>query len=428
MRRMHWGLGSAAVALALSAAPSYAQSNFNVIIGGDANFQAGYVDQDRDSGLRSTEFRNRFRVNIVPTAKADNGLEYGGRVRIRAASNSGTMEADRAYVFAQGSFGSVRAGVHNSVNDDVYITAPVTFMDASQFGDANPAVAWIQSSNLRTSGADVGGGFGFGNHTLVQNGTATKVVYYTPRFSGLQGGVSYTPRTDSSNMDVNRQDRGSYSAGTLWTNNFQDVVEFNLNYRGNLGPVSLAVGAGYMTGDATENATTGSTGVGGQTVGFSSDYKRLNAWQLGGRVGYAGLEVGGGILSYGKSGQSKGAAVLNSTGFAVNQGVAGATSPMNREDAFSWTAGAQYTQGPLVVGVNYQRDTDAGSLALPGSRRLDLYSVGARYQVAPGLGVGLVYTYFDSKSDLTAAARAAGSSADFDDKGSVVLLHTTLAF
>ncbi len=106
--------GSAAVALALGAGAANAQAKFDIKVGGDAYFEAGYVDQDLDSGLRSTEFRNRMRINIIPTAKADNGLEYGARIRIRAnsgAANARTTDADRSYIFAQGTFGQVRLGV-----------------------------------------------------------------------------------------------------------------------------------------------------------------------------------------------------------------------------------------------------------------------------------------------------------------------------
>jgi hypothetical protein len=70
-------LGAATLSLVsvMAAGPASAQSKFDVVIGGDAYFEAGYVDQDRDAGLRSTEFRNRLRLLVTPKAKADNGLE-----------------------------------------------------------------------------------------------------------------------------------------------------------------------------------------------------------------------------------------------------------------------------------------------------------------------------------------------------------------
>ncbi|MCP1615440.1 hypothetical protein J2848_007154, partial [Azospirillum lipoferum] len=52
-------LSAATLSLAsvMAAGPASAQSKFDITLGGDAYFEAGYVDQDRDSGLRNTEFR-----------------------------------------------------------------------------------------------------------------------------------------------------------------------------------------------------------------------------------------------------------------------------------------------------------------------------------------------------------------------------------
>ncbi|WP_236783903.1 porin, partial [Azospirillum humicireducens] len=66
--------GCAAVTLAAAAGAANAQAKFDVKVSGDAYFEAGYVSQDLDANTRSTEFRNRLRLNIIPTAKADNGL------------------------------------------------------------------------------------------------------------------------------------------------------------------------------------------------------------------------------------------------------------------------------------------------------------------------------------------------------------------
>ncbi|KAA0585300.1 porin, partial [Azospirillum lipoferum] len=46
-------LSAATLSLAsvMAAGPASAQSKFDITLGGDAYFEAGYVDQDRDSGL-----------------------------------------------------------------------------------------------------------------------------------------------------------------------------------------------------------------------------------------------------------------------------------------------------------------------------------------------------------------------------------------
>lgn len=216
--------GCAAAALALGAGAANAQAKFEVKVGGDAYFEGGYVNEDRDEGARSVDFRNRFRVIVTPTAKADNGLEYGGRIRMRAnsgANNARTMDADRGYIFAQGAFGQVQMGVTNSFNDATYVTAPQDYLPLAIY---DGVTAWIGQTS------DIGGGLAglngsILNQSLVVENNATKIVYFSPRFAGLQVGASYTPRNDDSHASVNRADltpvtatgRGFSTTSRIWS-------------------------------------------------------------------------------------------------------------------------------------------------------------------------------------------------------------------
>ncbi|AIB13076.1 major outer membrane protein OmaA [Azospirillum argentinense] len=382
--------GCAAAALALGAGAANAQAKFEVKVGGDAYFEGGWVDQDRDTNLRSVEFRNRFRVIVTPTAKADNGLEYGGRIRMRAnagsAASGRTMDADRGYIFAQGAFGQVQMGVTNSFNDATYVTAPQDYLPLAIY---DGVTAWIGGNAV--AGADIGGGLAglngsILNQSLVVENNSTKIVYFSPRFAGLQLGASYTPRNDSSAGDVNRIEPTAGVAGSFSTT-FQDMVEVGANYSNTFGGVAVKASAGYYWGDAA-NATVAGTSV-----------EDLNAWQVGAQVGYAGFAIGGSYTDFGESGQVQGLGT-------------------NNDKSRVWVVGAQYTAGPIVVGANYKNGQDAGSLLTPGKRKLEVYEVGAGYTVAPGLTLQAQYDYFEAKSDLV----------NRDDEGHVVLVRTVLAF
>ena len=400
--------GCAAVALAIGSSVANAQAKYEVKIGGDAFFEAGFVNQDRDSGLRSTEFRNRFRVNIIPTARADNGLEYGGRVRIRAAGSTTNVNADRAYIFVQGSFGQIRLGVSNSFNDDTFISTPGDYLPTSivdldqvtNFVGSTTAGQSINPANGRYQGADVLGGVAEAVNaasivwpSLTPEANATKILYFSPRFAGLQLGASYTPRNDSFNQDVNRLKASSAIANQGVTNIFTDLVEVGANYESNLAGFDIKASAGYYWGTSSDS-----------TVAADS-FRDLNAWQLGAQVGYAGFAVGGSYTSFGKSGQNK------RSGFFA-------------EDMYNWTAGVQYTAGPLVVGANYKYGADPGSMVTPGSRRVQVYEAGAGYTVAPGLTVHAQYDYVLANSDRPETV-ATGSP---DDKAHVIVLRTVMAF
>ena len=371
--------GAAAAALALGAGAANAQAKFEVKVGGDAYFEAGYVDQDQDSGLRSTEFRNRMRINIIPSAKADNGLEYGARMRLRANSGARTTDADRAYLFAQGTFGQVRMGVSNSFNDETYVTASMDYLKLGAYDDVT---AWI---NLPSSTAGTVTGNSIINPSIAPDGGSTKIVYFSPRMAGLQLGASYTPRNDSSNTDINRTKPTGTLAGTS-NGTYSDMVEVGANYNNTFGGVTVKASAGYMWGRAVDDVA-------------GSNYKDLGAWQLGANVGYAGFTLGGSYTDFGKSGQNQRTGVFT-------------------EASRNWTVGAQYTTGPIVVGANYKNGKDAGSLTTTGKRELQVYELGVGYTVAPGLTLQAQYDYFKLDNDASAA----------DDKGNVVLVRSILAF
>lgn len=407
--------GCAAAALALGAGAANAQAKFEVKVGGDAYFEGGWVDQDRDTNLRSVEFRNRFRVTVTPTAKADNGLEYGGRIRMRAnsgANNARNMDADRGYIFAQGAFGQVQMGVTNSFNDATYVTAPQDYLPLAIY---DGVTAWLGG------GADIASGLAglngsILNQSLVVENNATKIVYFSPRFAGLQLGASYTPRNDSSAGDVARTEpvtgagvvttggvtTSTFGPGTIaapstpgaargFSTTFQDLVEVGANYSNTFGGVAVKASAGYYWGDAANTTIVGAS------------VEDLNAWQVGAQVGYAGFSIGGSYTDFGESGQIQ-------------------TATSSNDKSRVWVVGAQYTAGPIVVGANYKNGQDAGDLYTPGKRKLEVYEIGAGYTVAPGLTLQAQYDYFQADSDRTSA------TANFDDEGHVVLVRTVLAF
>lgn len=359
--------GAAAIALALGAGTANAQAKFDLKIGGDAFFQAGFVDQDRDTNRRSTEFNNRFRLNIVASAKADNGLEYGARLRLRNNTNDRVTEADRGYMFLNGSFGHVRLGVSNSYSDD--LGAVFRPIDYSFLGFWDEPVNWASTGNgtgINTAMADL---------TLTDNSRGTKVFYASPRFSGFQVGGSFTPQPSSNFTDIDRVK--NTTAG------YQDIWEIGVNYTENFSGVGVKAGVGY-TGGRNELSTV----------------EGLSAVQAGLSIDYAGFTLGGGYINKYDSGLTKASA--RKSNFQV------------------WNIGAQYVTGPITVGAGYTHGSGEGSQAIAGKDKQDYYSIGANYKVAPGLVVGAEYAYvkFDDETNLAAN----------DDKANVFIVRSWLSF
>ena len=229
-------------AIALAAASPAAAAGFDIKIGGDADFTAGYVSQSYDtSGQPKGDFTNRFRINITPTATADNGMEYGASLRFRAYAGNGTIDAQRAYLFADGGLGRVEAGVIAGPNSRYGITAPTNFGTGGVVGEWAMGTGWLTNQNTFLEPA-----FGDGFDAITDTTWATRINYFTPRFfaqsedaAGLMGALSFAPRILDIGASANRvrtiRTTGqSYCAATLPSTplsgcGYRNVVEAGLN-------------------------------------------------------------------------------------------------------------------------------------------------------------------------------------------------------
>ncbi|BAI73265.1 hypothetical protein AZL_026270 [Azospirillum sp. B510] len=360
-------IGCAAVALAAGCGTASAQSKskFDILLGGDAFFQGAYVGQDHDSDLRKVDFANRFRLTVTPTAKADNGLEYGARLRLRASggnNNNRQTDADRAYIFVNGAFGSVLAGVVNGPSDDSGVIGPnVDGISGSPDGWAfnyyDPGNTGTASGRLRGALPNVA----FNLRNLESGDASTKIVYNTPSFAGFKLSASYTPTYGSGNTDIYR--RKNVAGDTAHP--YRDIGEVQAYYKGAFSGVGLEGSVAYQFGEAN-----------------IPGIEKLSSVHAGATVTYGAFALGG---SYAFSGDS---------GFAkVHRGV---------KDNQVWLVGAQYTVGPVILAATYTNAQGAvnqtGAASAADSARANIYQGGITYAVAPGLTTGLEYSFVDNKT------------------------------
>ncbi|WP_377807596.1 porin [Azospirillum sp. A29] len=378
-------LGAATLSLAcvMATGSASAQSKFDIMLGGDAYFEGGYVNQDRDSGQRNTEFRNRLRLLVTPKAKADNGLEYGARIRLLAengTNNARTVTNDRAFIFVNGGFGVLHLGVENGPSDDSGIIAP---SDWGTGGVDGSFPSWLGNS---AANAPVT----IGNiRALISGNSATRATYWTPEIAGFKLGASYQPASDSSNTDVNRSKLALASANR--TGAYRDVYEVGGTYTNSFGGVAINGSLFYLGGEAKNSTTTP-----------SASFDDLSSTHAGLTLAYAGFKIGGSYAWSGDSGYAK----------------AGTAGIVSREKQDVWTAGAQYTFGPTTLGVGYLNAKDAGDLTVRGRSKFELITVGAKYVVAPGFSLAPEYNHFKLTSDVAANS----------DKGDIFIIRTDLAF
>lgn len=362
--------GAAATAVALTAGAASAQSKFEVRVGGDALFIAGFTSQKKDTNLRSVEFLDRVRLNTVATGKADNGIEYG--VRLRLTSDAGTggsnaVRSDRAYIFVGGSFGTLTMGTQNGVSDEYATLGPLVDIGGGTLGQTDGFWSGFIGGTSSLLPTTVATG---SLRAALSSNAYSRISYVSPTFGGFKLAGSYTPNTSDSGFSVNRaKNNGSV----------QDLYEVGALYSGDFSGFTVDGNVFYSGADVQATNT-----------------RNVSAWFAGLTLGYNGFKLGGSYTNMGKSGYVK--------------------SLRYDHDQESFIVAGSYTTGPITLGVSY---TNGKGTQTAGTKAdLDLTQAAINYVVAPGLTTGIEYSHFELDT---------GSSAT-KDKGDVVLLQTTVVF
>ncbi len=324
--------------IAASAFAAPAQAELEVSVGGFTAFQAAMFDNDL-ANSSDRDFQSEAQITVRADATADNGLQYGAHITLNTSTND-QFNADETAIYLAGSWGRVELGDEDGASELV-VFAPTVGIGQINGSYDDYVAAPAHSLNDR----------GDHNFTAIDSDDATKVTYYTPKFSGFQAGVSYVPELDLGGETV-----------TLVDGLVKDVFEVGLGYDGEFSNVQVKVGGTYVFGDA------------GDVLAGIED---INAWTLGAQLGYNGFRFGGSYTSNGDSLQSTGA---------------------SDDDVTSWTVGATYENGPWGVGISYlNTDFDVNAVDVSGNAGGDYtaWAMGGTYTVAPGLTVGADLAFYD---------------------------------
>lgn len=338
-------------------------------ISGEFQFNFGISDEDQvGTGAnqvgeaRSTDFETNSEIEFTFTNRADNGLTYGANLELEADPNdAGHM--DEVYGFVSGGFGQIEFGNEDGAADKQLVTIPTGFGTGGVDGDF--------------------GGFIVGdapNVTIFPTDTSdsTKVSYYSPSFSGLTVGISYTPRNGSEGDNVSLLKTGT---------GFEDVVELGVNYRGEFQGVSVAVGGVYSFGDGVETA-----------AGATSNTEDLSAYAVGASVGFSGVTIGAIYVDNQESGLT--------------------VADPSKTDNTAYGLGIQYTTGPITVGAQYTQDERDANAAGTGDVESTAWALGGTYVVAPGLAVYAEGVFWERDSDV----------AGDDNEGNVFIVGSKINF
>jgi|TARA_B110000263_G_scaffold68246_1_gene59232 predicted porin len=220
---------TALVGAALLSAPAMAGSvgtgkNMSVNLNGMVFFQAHVLDGGPAGDTRGYDFdMPEAEAWIKASNKGDNGITYGVRVELEINTDQ-TTNADEIYAFLKGDFGTVELGDNDGVSNQWLEGAHKTHAGASgPFGGLMGLAPVFLSGGHPKSLA----------RTDWQPWTSsdrTKVTYMTPKFSGFQAGVSYTPDGGANGASFGEKDNNG---------SFENMMEVGLRYGGKFNDVGV---------------------------------------------------------------------------------------------------------------------------------------------------------------------------------------------
>jgi predicted porin len=273
-------------------------------------------------------------IHFKPSLTLDNGITIGADVQLEAASNTGTDQIDESYMFIKGDFGQVLIGSEYSAGYKMTVAAP----DVSHI--------FAQSSSL--TGFVPYGAAGLFRGTLgatyienARNNDANRITYFSPRFSGLQLGVSYARDSGQANGPVDNNNIAGAAT------NVTDIVDIAANYSGSFGGVDVDASARYGTATATAPGGAPTTDP--------------EIWGGGISLGFSGFTFGG---SY------------------AEQDAAGTL------DGSSYDVGIGYSNGPWSYSLTYFEGNNRTGAGPTTRAELETIMLAAKYKVAPNFSVG----------------------------------------
>ncbi len=292
---------------------------------------------------------------------ADNGLIYGFKIEINA-NTTDDMAADEARIQFSGNWGTLQLGDEDGA-EDIMNYGGENLMGATGGFDGD-----FDDVLLRDTAGVTAARAPSYPEIAGDTGDATKISYFSPRFSGFQTGVSFTPTPN--NGDDFKQDGA-------WENH----IGIGFNYDKTFDDLRFR-GSGVISwGNVPDPAL-----------------KDIWAWSIGGIVDWGPYSLG-----------------ANYTDNRQSQLISGSI-----DHAHYWNVAASYERGPLYLSVGAFKSHFVYGWDVLGRDDFLNVSLTADYSVAPGLGVYAEIDLIEDEQDL-------GDEA-VDNATTVVIMGVKMSF
>jgi outer membrane protein OmpU len=334
--------------------------SFTVTISGGYRFSILAFDQDirpvgNGQGYRFAS--DEAEVKFAAGGVADNGLEYGFEMELNTQTDDGA-NADETWAYLRGNWGEINLGDQDDAADRMAIGGEDAMPGRGGYDGAIGDVFNFSGENNFT-----GNGATF-------TGDSTKVTYFTPRFFGFQLGASFTP--DS----------------------------------------------GHDGGEAPSDADTGEMEVGSLGLNYAEDFNGFGVIVAGTLVYSDNVEIAG--IEVDERYQYQAGLLLSYAGFQIGAAYGGDERPSavgSTEEAWWADVGLNYSTGPWKIGGGYFYSETDDDVAGGDDPNVSIISVGANYQVAPGMAIASDVNYVEEDNAVAP-----------DNEGTVFVFSTIFSF
>jgi hypothetical protein len=313
-----------------------------------------------------------------PSITLDNGIKIGIDVQLEAGSGPQGDIIDESYMTISGDFGKVIIGSENSAGYKMTVAAPDV---SSIFAQSSSLTAFVPysgtfSNTAGTASAIAGADLFRGTlgSTYIENNRnndANRLSYFSPRFGGLQLGISYA------------RDSGQGAGAVDNNTTVVDIIDIAANYSGSFGGVDINGSARWGTASAP---------------GAGTDPE---VWGAGFGIGFGGFSFGG--------------------SYAEQDGTAA-------RDGSAFDVGIGFASGPMSYSLTYfeGKNVDNENVGLAGgNEELKTIILAAKYKVNSNFSVGAFIANTDFTEDFDDAGVAGGGD---DVEGTVLGVSASFSF
>ena len=223
MRKTLLATSALALAGAMAVGSASAEDTLSVGLSGYMQQWVGVSDLDNNAaGNGGVSQYSDSEFYVTGSLEADNGLTFAVRIELEGNTHPDVIDESNASV--SGSFGRVILGSEDHTASSMHLAVQ----------DVGVGLACGDPSfiNGLTSCAR-SGAKGLGTSGWLIGGDSQKIVYFTPRMSGVQLGLAYSPESV--------EDSGAGSP----VNNDNDAWSMGLNYQGEMGDTSVGISLGH---------------------------------------------------------------------------------------------------------------------------------------------------------------------------------------